>query len=312
MVRHYVCTVKENSIFMYDTQNNDEKRTFTAVDVDCMCACGDSLVYFAYPDKAVMLDPATGHVLNTWRHSEGDDSADVDLCMSNSKYVAGVTSSTFVYVCYLGSSDTRTLNHDHSVTDASFHPKKEELIVAVNKHLCVWCTNTWTRLRSVHTGIFFMSLAHSPCGNYLAIGGTGRRIRVWRSNFTPFVEFQVPILTTSLSFSPCSRFLMSGDNDLKCTEWDWRSSRLVMEHKVPNQENNGVRMFIGEMVETCQYVGCGALISSDNASLLPLTFYGHFTNSTHKYAVRLLDRQRWWPPDISRVILSYLVSRRPF
>lgn len=304
-VRHYVCTRKRDTIFVHDTRNG-ALAEIAAADVDSMCACGDHLFYFSYPGRGSLLDPETGTLLRSWgpaepRRAEQTHPADVESCVSSASHVAGVTSSTFVYVCSFASSATRVLHHPHAVTDASFHPHKDELVVAYDSSLCVWCTSGWTVLRRVPTDAYFMSLAHSSCGRYLAIGGTGNRVRVWTTELTPLVEFQVHSLVTSLSFSPCATLLMTMDVRTDCTEWVWGESRLVSKQTVD-------KVAMSWPLARATYRGCGALVCSDNAVCrLPLTFYGHSTNSRHRYAVQLLDKQKWWPPDISRFILSYLI-----
>ena len=310
IVKHYVCTAHKGKILVHDTRRGTV-REFCVVDVDCMCARGDCLFYFVWPNTAQMRDVETGAIVKEWEYSDyyGQETMpDIEQCISSpGRHVAGISSHKSVYVCHVDSSETTTLHHDQIVTDASFHPTQDELVVSHHDGLRIWCTNTWTATHSVSTDIHFISLAHSPCGKYLAIGSP-EHVRVWSTtDYTEEKVFSTDSTTVGLTFSPCSTFLLTGDADLECCEWNWREARLLIKTCIPIQNIERYRL-LGSYINSCAYVGdIGAIVTSlENSFTIPLTFNGHRTNANYAYILELLDKQQWWPSVISKVILSYL------
>jgi len=330
IVKHYVCTKKEDKILVYDTRDGTKREILE--DVECMCPCGDFLFYFVWPNTAQMRDLETGAVVGqTFKYFDAysDEGAPptVDKCISSGMHVVGISSYTSVYMCNVDFTQTkethaRALSNRKVVTDASFHPKKNELVVACTEELCIWSKPfrppgappaKWRLTMIVTTGMDFMSLAHSPCGKYLAIGGLGcssvsdslgfeENIRVWST--TKYIEDSVfptdsPIV--GMAFSPCSTFILAGDTELEYREWNWKEGSLLFKPRIPN------RQIQSPYTSThIHYVGTGALITSTEKSHHILAYYEQHANAEYAYILELLDKQQWWPAVISGVILSYL------
>ena len=323
----YMCTYEADSIRIHDLRSNG-RILITAEDIDSMCACDvkNALFYFTWPGVGIMLDVTTGGVLGTWdilsSYSAHPDDAnvsgfpDIELCVCGTTHAAGITDDVFVIVCRLDApgETPRVLTHERKVVTASFHPTKNELVVfcsGVHSHnLYIWCTETWNLLRTVYTGSRVSCAAHSPCGNYLAMGDCSyTRIQVRRCcDYERLIlDLWGNNLVTSIAFSPCSQFILTGDTQLNLCEWDWKQQQCLSRTASFWDITNTI-----SLIDACAYVKSGAVaaLTNNNSYVVPWTYYGHAANATYAYILKLLTKQEWWPTDVGGVVLSYLTVPR--
>ena len=116
-----------------------------------------------------------------------------------------------------------TLESSGMVRGIAFSPNGKCLATGTTKTVTLWCTKTWQPIATLDT-VDFESLAFSPNGSRLVIGGTWpeQRIQVWD------VETRELIVelsghksdVESFAFSPDSRLLASGGFDGVIYLWD--------------------------------------------------------------------------------------------
>ncbi len=177
-----------------------------------------SIVSLAFSPDGTLLVSAGGENWERQTHADG-----TTYIFSVGDNLVGKTAKVWEVATGKNIATLETLESSGVVRGIAFSPDGKHLATGMSKTVTLWDTKTWQPIATLDT-VDFESLAFSPDGSRLVIGGTWpeQRIQIWD------VETRKLIVelsghksdVESFAFSPDSRLLASGGFDGVIYFWD--------------------------------------------------------------------------------------------